>query len=94
VLERTNPASLSEAEVLDHVLDRGIVIDALSHVSVAGTELITVRSHMVVASIQTYLRYFAEDAGVENPRPSQSEPCPRRFRQTARVIDFPAFLPD
>jgi gas vesicle structural protein len=94
MIERTHPSSLSEAEVLDRVLDRGIVIDALSHVSIAGTELVTLRAHVVVASIDTYLKYFAEDAGVANPRPAHSKSRRRGSRQAARVIDFPAFLPD
>ena len=94
MLEKVPTSSLTAAEVLDRVLDRGIVIDALSHVFIAGTELITVRSHMIVASIETYLRYFGEDAGLEKPSPGPRKTRPRALRQAARVIDFPPFLPD
>jgi hypothetical protein len=94
MLTKAHPSSLTEAEVLDHVLDRGIVIDAVSHVSIAGTELVTVRAHVVVASIDTYLKYFAEDAGVRNARPGRREPRPLASRQETRVVEFPAFLSD
>ena len=80
MIERAHTSSLTLSEVLDRVLDRGIVIDARCDVSVAGTGLITVCSHVVVASIETYSKYF-EDGG--------SATCPRREQ-----IDFPAFLPD
>jgi hypothetical protein len=46
----------SVAEVLDRILDRGIVIDAWMRVSLAGIGLIEVDAQIVVASIQTYVR--------------------------------------
>jgi hypothetical protein len=47
MIEKRPPSRLTGAEVLDRVLDKGIVIDALSHVRLAGTELVTVSSHVV-----------------------------------------------
>lgn len=44
-------------DVLDRVLDKGIVIDAWVRVSLVGIDLITVEARVVVASIETYLRY-------------------------------------
>ena len=44
-------------DVLDRVLDKGIVIDAWVRVSLVGIDLITVEARVVVASIDTYLRY-------------------------------------
>jgi gas vesicle structural protein len=44
-------------DVLDRVLDKGIVIDAWGRVSVAGIDLIGLEMKVVVASIETYLRY-------------------------------------
>jgi hypothetical protein len=44
-------------DVLDRVLDKGIVIDGWARMSVAGIDLIGVDMHVVVASIDTYLRY-------------------------------------
>lgn len=94
MIEKTPPSRLTGAEVLDRVLDKGIVIDALSHVSIAGTQLITFTSHVVVASIETYLEHFGEDAGVGSPRLVDEEQRPRTLRDAPRLVDFPAFLPD
>src|ERR687898_2041040 len=44
-------------DVLDRVLDKGIVIDAWVRVSLVGIDLITVEARVVVASIDTYIRY-------------------------------------
>jgi hypothetical protein len=44
-------------EVLDRVLDKGIVIDAWVRVSLVGIDLITVEANVVVASIATYLQF-------------------------------------
>jgi len=54
VVERTNAAD-NPVEVLDRVLDKGIVIDAWIRVALMGVDLITVEARVVVASIQTYL---------------------------------------
>lgn len=53
-------------DVLDRVLDKGIVIDGWGRVSVAGIDLITIDGWVVVASIHTYLQY-AESLGL-SPR--------------------------
>ncbi|GAA4885924.1 gas vesicle protein GvpJ [Actinomycetospora straminea] len=47
------------AEVLDLILDKGLVIDAFVKVSLVGIELVTIDARIVVASVDTYLR-FAE----------------------------------
>ena len=47
------------ADVLDLVLDKGIVIDAYVRVSLVGIELLTIDARIVIASVDTYLR-FAE----------------------------------
>jgi len=44
-------------DVLDRVLDKGIVIDAWARMSVVGIDLMTVEVKVVVASIDTYLQY-------------------------------------
>jgi hypothetical protein len=44
-------------DVLDRVLDKGIVIDAWVRVSLVGIDLLTVEARIVVASIDTYLKY-------------------------------------
>ena len=60
-IKRSEPQA-SVAEVLDRVLDRGIVIDAWLRVSVAGITLLDVDVRVVVASIETYVRH-AEAVG-------------------------------
>jgi len=55
MVKRTAPQA-SVTEVLDRVLDRGIVIDAWLRVSVAGLTLLEVDARVVVASIETYVR--------------------------------------
>ena len=51
------PGGTSLIDVLDRVLDKGIVIDAWVRISLVGIDLITVEARVVVASIDTYLRY-------------------------------------
>jgi len=53
-------------DVLDRVLDKGIVIDAWVRVSLVGIDLITVEARVVVASIDTYLKY-SEAVGQTGP---------------------------
>jgi hypothetical protein len=66
VVERTAGGS-SLIDVLDRVLDKGIVIDAWVRISLVGIDLITVEARVVVASIETYLRY-ADALGI-SPAP-------------------------
>ena len=51
------------AELLNVILDKGIVIDAWARVSVVGLEVLTIEARVVVASVETYLRY-AEAIGL------------------------------
>lgn len=53
------PSSSSLADVVDLILDKGLVIDAYVRVSLVGIEILTVDARIVVASVDTYLR-FAE----------------------------------
>ena len=55
-VERVSGGS-SLIDVLDRILDKGIVIDAWVRISLVGIDLITVEARAVVASIDTYLRY-------------------------------------
>jgi hypothetical protein len=56
-LERPKPSGL--ADVIDIILDKGLVIDAYVRVSLVGIELLTIDARIVIASVDTYLR-FAE----------------------------------
>ena len=53
------PSPSGLADVLNVILDKGIVIDAFVRISVIGIELITIDARIVIASVDTYLR-FAE----------------------------------
>jgi hypothetical protein len=64
-VERTSGGT-SLIDVLDRVLDKGIVIDAWVRVSLVGIDLITVEARVVVASIDTYIRY-SEAVGTVTP---------------------------
>lgn len=64
-------------DVLDRVLDKGIIIDAWVRVSLVGIDLITVEARIVVASIDTYLRY-AEALGITTPVARPAAPAPSR----------------
>lgn len=55
--------SSSLAEVIDRILDKGIVIDAFARVSLVGIEILTVEARVVIASVDTWLRY-AEAVGL------------------------------
>jgi len=56
-------ASSSLVEVIDRILDKGIVVDAWARVSLVGIELLTVEARVVVASVDTFLKY-AEAIGL------------------------------
>ena len=55
--------SSSLAEVVDRILDKGIVVDAWAKVSLVGIELLSVEARVVIASVETYLKY-AEAIGL------------------------------
>jgi gas vesicle structural protein len=55
----TRPQPSGLADVIDTILDKGMVIDAYVRVSLVGIELLTVDARVVIASVDTYLR-FAE----------------------------------
>jgi hypothetical protein len=59
-LERPKPSGL--ADVIDVILDKGLVIDAYVRVSLIGIEILTIDARIVIASVDTYLR-FAEAVG-------------------------------
>jgi len=56
-------SSSSLAEVVDRILDKGVVIDAWVRVSLVGIELIAVEARVVIAGVDTYLKY-AEAVGL------------------------------
>ena len=87
-------------DVLDRVLDKGIVIDAWVRVSLVGIDLITVEARVVVASIDTYLKYSeAVGAATTASRPAmETKPYEEVVAENAalraqlRVASLPAAL--
>lgn len=65
-IERTS-GSANLVDVLDRVLDKGIVVDAWVRVSLVGIELVTVEARIVVASIATYLGYSDALSDLKHP---------------------------
>jgi hypothetical protein len=83
----------STIDVLDRILDKGVVIDAQVRVSVAGLHLVDIDARVIVASIQTYVKHAAEVADVERqlrvtiiaePKPLPVVPEPVLRRAPAR----------
>jgi len=61
-VEKMN-ASSSLVEVVDRILDKGIVIDAWVRVSLVGIELLAIEARVVLAGVETFLKY-AEAVGL------------------------------
>ncbi|MFQ5852747.1 MAG: gas vesicle structural protein GvpA [Candidatus Binatia bacterium] len=59
----TAMASSSLAEVVDRILDKGVVIDAWVRINLVGIELLSIEARATVASVETFLRY-AEAVGL------------------------------
>jgi len=85
-LDRPAPSSL--ADVLDTILDKGLVIDIYLRVSLVGIELLTIDARIVIASVDTYLR-FAEavnrlDIAEADSKPGVTELAGEATRQVSR----------
>ncbi len=59
------PDVSSLAEVLDRILDKGIVVDLWVRLSLVGIELLTLEARVVVASVDTFLHYAEEITKIE-----------------------------
>ena len=94
-VERVSGGS-SLIDVLDRVLDKGIVIDAWVRISLVGIDLITVEARVVVASIDTYLKY-ADAVGltglVSRPQLTGEELPEVEVETTRRVSRTPGVGP-
>ena len=60
-----SPDVSSLAEVIDRVLDKGIVVDAWARISLVGIEILTIEARVVAASVDTFLHYAEEITKVE-----------------------------
>ena len=59
------PDSTGLAEVLDRVLDKGVVIDVWARVNLVGIEILTVEARIVIACVDTFLHYAEEITKIE-----------------------------
>jgi len=75
------PRSSGLADVLEILLDRGLVIDAYIRVSLVGIELVTVDLRVVVASVDTYLRFAEAVNRLDLRAADESESVPDLFRR-------------
>ena len=60
-----SPDSSSLAEVIDRILDKGLVVDVWARVSAVGIEILTIEARVVAASVDTFLHYAEEITKVE-----------------------------
>jgi hypothetical protein len=61
-------ASSSLAEVIDRILDKGVVVDAFVRIALVGIELIAIEARVVIASVETWLKYAEAVGLVANPQ--------------------------
>ena len=83
----------SLADVLDRVLDKGIVIDAWMQVSLGGINLVEVEARVVVASINTYLTNARALAGLNIVSPPLVTESARTATRRRRVRHSPYVYP-
>jgi hypothetical protein len=78
---------VSTVDVLDRVLDKGIVVDIAAEISLLGLDLVGIEAQIVVASVQTYIERTGPSEGARVPPATASPPrsrAPARRRARAR----------
>lgn len=65
--------SSSLAEVIDRILDKGVVIDLWARVSLVGIELLTIEARIVIASVETWLVYAKAVGLLKDKQPFAEE---------------------
>jgi hypothetical protein len=76
-LDRPAPSSL--ADVIDTILDKGLVIDIYVRVSLVGIELLTIDARIVIASVDTYLRFAEAVNRLDLTQVEEGESLPELF---------------
>jgi hypothetical protein len=79
--------------VIDRILDKGLVIDAWIRVSLVGIEILTVEARVVVASVETYLRFadaISKIPLVSAPPQQQQEARPPELEQAPEQRQLPS----
>src|SRR5215831_1953036 len=90
-IERAGSGS-SLCDVLDRVLDKGVVVDAWVRLSIVGIDLITVEARVIISSIDTYLRYAGAVGALPNVAPPQVEASRGYAELTAENVALRAQL--
>jgi gas vesicle structural protein len=71
-----SPDCSSLAEVLDRILDKGIVVDTWARISLVGIEILTIEARVVVASVDTFLHYAEEITKIEKAAMEEAPEVP------------------
>jgi hypothetical protein len=82
----------SLVDVLDRVLDKGIVVDAWVRLSIVGIDLITVEARVIISSIDTYVRYAGAVGALPTVAPPQLESSRGYAEVTAENVALRAQL--
>lgn len=64
-MRTARPSTASLTEVVDRILDKGIVVDLWARLSVAGIKTVTVEARLTVGSVDTFLHYAREVAAFD-----------------------------
>ncbi len=90
---RATPSGGTLADVLDRILDKGIVIDAWARISLVGLEILTVEARIVVASVETYLKYAEAIRSLDvAAKPPEEEARPASIEVQPQPSAAPAAL--
>jgi hypothetical protein len=77
------------AEAIDSILDKGLVIDAFVRVSLIGIELLTIEARIVVASVDTYLRFAEAVSQVSGSAQHEGWPLLESHRLARHLTEGP-----
>ncbi|MBO0683254.1 MAG: gas vesicle protein [Candidatus Dormibacteraeota bacterium] len=77
------------AEAIDSILDKGLVIDAYVRVTVIGIDVLTIEARIVVASVDTYLRFAQAVGQLGGSSRDGGSPLLDDHRQTRHVTEGP-----
>ena len=82
------PSPSGLADVVDLILDKGLVIDAYVRIAVIGIELITIDARIVIASVDTYLRFAEAVNRLDLTQVDEAKGLPDLFGERRPLVDF------
>jgi len=80
------PSPSGLADVIDLILDKGLVIDAYVRIAVIGIELITIDARIVIASVDTYLRFAEAVNRLDIVHDSTSQGLPELLKSVPETV--------